>query len=367
MQGVTTSGPSVPGSHSTSAPPALPLRPASAADVDTAVQSRSPAAAAADVDPSAVGQQQQHIPEQRHSSSHASDEKAAQPPAGATAAAATNQAASREDRSQQHMQHGIPGFGAMSPAQQSAAILAKWGMPELQMQQQQQIQQQQEPQQEQQQPQQPQTGNTQLEAVPSSASARRGGLPPHASAADVLDSVTPINDQARPVTLRDASAPEDSSHPALAHDGQQDSTDSMEAQQDHQQPQNMTSSDAGHYHKTGHAADTQSGNQPEGGAQGSSVLVSQHTWVSEGGLAVREPDGEGSSGKLQQGGGAEGGGDLVSERTGGAEVGPVLEQPDGEGPNLLWTPEVVRGRVVRATEMWHRQRIQQEASQQVTH
>lgn len=319
------------------------------------MQSCSPAAAA-DVDPSAVGQQQQHIPEQRHSSSYAPEEAAAQPSAVATAAAASTQAASHGDRSQQHMQHGIPGFGAMSPAQQSAAILAKWGMQELQMQQQQQQQEQAH--------QQPQTGNTQLEAAPSSTdSAQQGGPSKLASAADVLDGVTQNTHQARPVGLGGASAPEASLHPALAHD---DQLDSMQVQQDSQQPQNMTSSDAGHHHKTVLAAGTQRGNQPQGDTQGSSALVSEHTGEPEGGLAVGKPDGEGSSEKLQQGSGAEGGGDLGSERTGASEVGPVLEQPDGEGPNLLWTPEVVRGRVVRATEKWHRQRIQQEASQQVT-
>ena len=47
------------------------------------------------------------------------------------------------------------------------------------------------------------------------------------------------------------------------------------------------------------------------------------------------------------------------------EGGLALEQPDGEGSAPLVTPEVVRGRVARSTEMLQRQRIQQEASQQV--
>ena len=48
---------------------------------------------------------------------------------------------------------------------------------------------------------------------------------------------------------------------------------------------------------------------------------------------------------------------------GGVEL--TLEQPDGESRPPVVAPEVVRGRVVRATELWHKQLTQQEAQQQV--
>lgn len=47
------------------------------------------------------------------------------------------------------------------------------------------------------------------------------------------------------------------------------------------------------------------------------------------------------------------------------DVGLTLEQPDGESRPPVVAPEVVRGRVVRATEKWHRQLSQQDAQQQV--
>lgn len=47
------------------------------------------------------------------------------------------------------------------------------------------------------------------------------------------------------------------------------------------------------------------------------------------------------------------------------DVGLTLEQPDGESRPPMVAPEVVRGRVVRATEKWHKQLSQQDAQQQV--
>ena len=325
----------------------------------TMMQSQSPAAAA-DIDTSAVNQQQQQVSERRQNSFYTAEEEAAQPLGGSTAAAASSQASDRS----QHMQHGIPGFVAMSPEQQSAAILAKWGMtpsPDLQMQ----LQPQQAP--EQQQQQQPQTHQTQLEATPShSVVAQRGGLTTVASPANAPDGSTTNPNQALPAALG-ASAPEASLPAALADVDPRDRTDCMQVHQARQKSDSTTSMNAAvEHHQTAHvAAATYSGQQPQGNAQGSSVLVSEHMVGKEEGLALEQPDGEGSSGnQLQRG--AEGGSDLVLERTDVVEGGLGLEQPDGEGSNPLWTPEVVRGRVVRATEMWHRQRIQHEASQQVT-
>ena len=343
--------PSVPSaSRDASTPASSPLKLASAADVDPHV-TQSPAAAA-ETDTSAVNQQQQQVSEQRLHSSYTAGGEAAQPSGESVAAAGSDQASDRS----QNMQHGIPGFGAMSPAQQSAAILTKWGMtpsPELQMQLQ--VQQAHEQQVQQQ-------LHTQLQAIPShSDAAQRGGLT--TSAADVHEGLTTKPDQTLPAGLRGASASEASLHTALADVGQQDS---IQAHQDSQPSDNMSSLDAAVHQQTAHVAATQSWQQPQGDAQGSSVLVSEHTGVHEEGLALEQPDGEGSNGKPPLTGDAEGGGVLMSERSGVVEGGLGLEQPDGEGSNPLWTPEVVRGRVVRATEMWHRQRIQQEASQQVT-
>ena len=355
-------GPSVPsGGHNGSAPASSPLKPASVADMDlnhTMMQSQSPAAAAV-IDTSAINQQQQQVSEQQHKSSYTAKEEAAQP-SGSIAAAASSQASDRS----QHMQHGIPGFGAMSPEQQSASILTKWGVtpsPELQMQ----LQTQQAPEQQQQQ-QQVQTNHTQLEATPShNHVAQQGGLTTLASPANAPDGLTIDSDQALPAALGGASAPEASLHAALADVGQRDRTNSMQVQQASQLSASTTSMNAAvQHHQTAHVAATHSGQQPQGNAQGSS-LVSEHMVGKEEGLALEQPDNEGSSGNLLQRG-AKGGSVLVSERTDVVEGGLGLEQPDGEGSNPLWTPEVVRGRVVRATEMWHRQRIQQEASQQVT-
>ena len=49
------------------------------------------------------------------------------------------------------------------------------------------------------------------------------------------------------------------------------------------------------------------------------------------------------------------------------DAGPTLEQPDGDSQAHTVAPEIVRGRVVRATENWHRQLSQLETNQQVTH
>ncbi len=59
-------------------------------------------------------------------------------------------------------------------------------------------------------------------------------------------------------------------------------------------------------------------------------------------------------------------GDKVAEEVGRGDVELTLEQPDGESRPPVVAPEVVRGRVVRATELWHKQLSQQEAQQQVT-
>lgn len=351
--------PSVPsGTHSASSPASSPLKPAFVADVDphvnTTVQSQS-SAAAADIDSSVVNQQQQQVSEQRHNSSDTAGEEAAQPPGGSTAVTGSDQ---RSDRSQ-HMQHGIPGFGAMSPAQQSAAMLAKWGVtpsPELQMQLQVQAHEQQL---QLQQP--PQTDHPQLQAIPShSDAAQRDGLTTIASAADVPEGLTTNPDQTLPAGLGGASASGSSLHDTLTDVGQRDRIASIQVHKDSQPADNTTSP----VHQQSACVDaSQSWQQSEGDAQGSSALVSGHRGVHEEGLALEQPDG--SNGK-QLPGGAEEAGVLMSERSGVVEGGLGLEQPDGEGTNPLWTPEVVRGRVVRATEMWHRQRIQQEASQQVT-
>ena len=327
--------------------------------VETAVQSPS-TATAADVGASAVvnQQQQQQSSEQKGSSSDTTGE-AAQHPAGSTAYAAAGDQA--WDRSQ-HMQHGIPGFGAMSPAQQSATILAKWGMtpsPELQMQ----LQMQQSQQSQQQQ--QPQTHHTQLQAVPSHTDApQQGSLIRLALAANPPDSVTASPDRTVSAGLGDISGADVSSlHPART-DGSQDRTDRIQ-DEGRQLETKVIGWDAalhvvdsvghvgdsvghvgdsvghvgdsvghvvdsvGHVgDSVGHVVDSQAGKQQQVDAEGSSVLASEHNGIHEGGLA--------------------------------------LEQPDGEGCNPSVAPEVVRGRVARATEMWHRQRIQQEARQQVT-
>ena len=60
-------------------------------------------------------------------------------------------------------------------------------------------------------------------------------------------------------------------------------------------------------------------------------------------------------------------GEMSREGAGIDDSGLTLEQPDGESQPPLVPPEVVRGRVVRATKLWHRQLSQQEAQQQVTH
>jgi len=56
----------------------------------------------------------------------------------------------------------------------------------------------------------------------------------------------------------------------------------------------------------------------------------------------------------------------AAEEVGRGDVELTLEQPDGESRPPVVAPEVVRGRVVRATELWHKQLSQQEAQQQVT-
>lgn len=56
----------------------------------------------------------------------------------------------------------------------------------------------------------------------------------------------------------------------------------------------------------------------------------------------------------------------VAEEVTRGDVELTLEQPDGESRPPVVAPEVVRGRVVRATELWHKQLSQQEAQQQVT-
>ena len=55
----------------------------------------------------------------------------------------------------------------------------------------------------------------------------------------------------------------------------------------------------------------------------------------------------------------------VPEEVSRGDVELTLEQPDGESRPPVVAPEVVRGRVVRATELWHKQLSQQEAQQQV--
>ena len=55
----------------------------------------------------------------------------------------------------------------------------------------------------------------------------------------------------------------------------------------------------------------------------------------------------------------------VADEVGRGDVELTLEQPDGESRPPVVAPEVVRGRVVRATELWHKQLSQQEAQQQV--
>lgn len=353
-------GPAVPsGNHNASAPASSPLKTVFIAEgdphVDTTVQSQSPAAAA-DINTSAVSQQQQQVSEQWHNSSTVIEE-AAQPSGGSTATVVSSQASDRSH----HMQHGIPGFGAMSPAQQSAAILAKWGMtPSQELQMQLQVQQANE----QQLQQQAQPDDIQLDIVPShSDAAQPAGITTTVSAADASDGIPTNPDQALPAGLGGASAP---LRAAPADVGQQDMTDSMQVHEDSQALDSMTSNDSAvHHHQTAHVAATHGEQQPQGDAEGSSILVSHHTSGLEEGLALEQPGAEGSSRhQLQRGAGGDS--VLVSERTGVVEGGLGLEQPDGEESNLLWTPEVVRGRVVRATEMWHRQRIQQEASQQVT-
>ncbi len=57
--------------------------------------------------------------------------------------------------------------------------------------------------------------------------------------------------------------------------------------------------------------------------------------------------------------------DKVAEEVDRGDVELTLEQPDGESRPPVVAPEVVRGRVVRATELWHKQLSQQEAQQQV--
>ena len=56
----------------------------------------------------------------------------------------------------------------------------------------------------------------------------------------------------------------------------------------------------------------------------------------------------------------------VAEEVSRGDVNLTLEQPDEESRPPVVAPEVVRGRVVRATELWHKQLSQQEAQHQVT-
>lgn len=289
------------------------------------MQSHSPAAVAAG-GPAVVYEQQQLVsPDQRHDSSYTTAQPA-QPPAGSTAGAAGNQPSD----SPQLMQHGIPGFAAMLPEQQSAAIMAKWGMsPAPEMQRQQQLMQQSQEQQQQQQ-QGLQAGQSQVMAVPShTAAAQQGGPTRSAPAASASDQVAATTGFTVPDGL-DRAAPAVSLHLAQGDGSQVDRGD--RAQDKASQPGfSMTAQDATQNDDAGHSSHlggSQSGQQLQGGEQGGSGMVSEHNDANEEGLA--------------------------------------LEQPDGEGSAPLVTPEVVRGRVVRATEMLHRQRLQQEARQQVT-
>ncbi|KAL0036557.1 hypothetical protein WJX79_000136 [Trebouxia sp. C0005] len=57
----------------------------------------------------------------------------------------------------------------------------------------------------------------------------------------------------------------------------------------------------------------------------------------------------------------------VAEEVSRGDVNLTLEQPDEESRPPVVAPEVVRGRVVRATELWHKQLSQQEAQHQAAH
>ena len=221
----------------------------------------------------------------------------------------------------QQSDHGIAGFTAMSPVQQSAAILNKWGVPqppELQRQLQlQHLEQQQLS---------PGSIPAPLIVTPSSSQAAQGVSPtPTAAGASCMGA-----QQGRGHT-----------DPA----GNNGHTSSVS-------PDNsagITFSDLSH-----------------AGLPVPDLPQSHGQIICPTGIDAAAALNEVLSQNQQQAqGDAEAAGRLVPGDMSTDEGGLTLEQPDGEGSAPLVTPEVVRGRVVRATELWHRQRLQQEASQQV--
>lgn len=313
------------GSHDVSTPATSPHKPASSVATalhDSTAMQRQPPAAAAGEGSSVVHGQQQLASGHSHDSSYATAQPA-QPPAGCTAAAAGDQPSAP-----QQMQHGIPGFAAMPPAQQSAAMLAKWGMapaPDVQMQQL--MQQSQGPQHQQQQ--ESEAGQAQLKELPSpSGTDQQGGPTRSAPAANPSDQDAASHSFTAPDDAMGRPAPEGRLYPTQAAAGSQSAR-----MQDHN---SHLGTDMTRRHAIGSGDTTYT----------SRVGASQTAQQSQEGL--------------------QGGTVLVREHNDGNEEGLALEQPDGEGSNPPVTPEVVRGRVVRATELWHRQRLQQEALQQVT-
>lgn len=309
-------------------------------NADAAAASAAAAAAAATVSGTLAVNGLQQSPEQMHtstSSAKAGAEADAEAAANLAVAIAAGSADQALGRPQPH-DRGMPGFGAMSPAQQSAAILTKWGVappPELQSQLLQQLQV-------------PHTSQRQLSVksgitvtVPGEASDNTDPRSRHASA------VTGIGQTSNDQSLSHISAActaltshvQAADQVASANPGRSANGPSLSSvHTDDPQPDLHDSSSQASCHPTG--------------SDSAAILEANHSDV--GSNQSRQQLQEGADGAR-----------LVSEQAGADEGGLTLEQPDGEGSATWVPPEVVRGRVVRATEMWHRQRMQQEASQQV--
>lgn len=232
-------------------------------------------------------------------------------------------------RSQQD-EHGIPGFAAMTPTQQSAAILTKWGVaqpPELQFQMTvQQLEQQQE------------SHNRHAQSQPMSGSSQA-----------ILDNgrslTIPVDGYKGTAQDRQSSSVTDTDSKASSSNDQMSSAD----------PDSSISKQP-----SGHADSSSTGLQERHSGSASNTTGSDSAADS-----AAHSSQMGSSQSRLQVPEASDGVRLILEQGGVDEGGLTLEQPDGEGSSPQVTPEVMRGRVVRATEMWHRQRLQQEASQQV--
>ena len=275
----------------------------------------------------ASSQQQQQSPDQRHTSLSSTQEAAGDLSRG-TAALPEDQSLARS----QQDEHGIPGFAAMTPTQQSAAILTKWGVaqpPELQFQMTvQQLEQQQE-----------------------------------AQSSQARSQLMSGSSQAVQADVHSLTAPGDG-HKGAAQDRQSGSathSDSVASSGDNQGASADPDSSVGK-----ELLDPVHADSTDTGPQERHLGMANYTSGSESAADYAARSNQMGSGQSRQQAQVVPDGDRgFLEHEGVHEGGLTLEQPDGEGSSPQVTPEVVRGRVVRATEMWHRQRLQQEASQQV--